>query len=246
MSILIRAILYSSAAPNSSPARRSAVRSWFPPCCPRGLGRFHPFHPACGITPAGRLGRSPGPRCVSCCRREFSGGEFLRWTAALSEMRSYFAVPADFRCHALRQLADAATAQIQHNPHFLLLEEHREAEEGHTQYLSVFLFGRTADGCPTTMRQTLYHALNRDLSAALPSPLASTLCHLGQPVRVPLGSGKDAGALRICADARLVSGHWTQRGTDVPDPYRRQIATVLAKTSLLAQHFELVSRLEIN
>ena len=173
-----------------------------------------------------------------------SAGQFLRWIAALSEMQAFFAVPGDFRCHALRHFADAATAQIRQSSDLLLLEEHREADED-TRTLFPFLVRHGGEWMSHTDTVTLYHALNRDLSAVLPSPLASALCHIGQPVRVSVGPGKNAGALRICADARLVSGLWAQRGTDVLDPYRRQVATVLAKTSLLAQHFELVSRLEV-
>ena len=42
-------------------------------------------------------------------------------------------------------------------------------------------------------------------TTALYQALTAARCHVGQPVRIALRYGEDAGALRICADARLVS-----------------------------------------
>jgi hypothetical protein len=60
--------------------------------------------------------------------------------------------------------------------------------------------------------RAVYLWLNTDLSALLPgAAVAGRICHIGQPVALPRAGGL-AGALRVSAGARLISGEPSHRG----------------------------------
>jgi hypothetical protein len=71
--------------------------------------------------------------------------------------------------------------------------------------------------------------------------LASTICHIGQPVLIPAGiTGirRNAGAIRICAGARTVTDVWSRYQKD-PDALsmeqeRNDLRTILRKIALLS------------
>jgi hypothetical protein len=96
----------------------------------------------------------------------------------------------------------------------------------------------------------LYRWLNADVSRALPDSageedrgLARLLCHIGQPAplqHAALGS-RPAGALRISAGARLLSGEPSHQGLDTGRRMAREIADarrVLDKITLLLRHWD--------
>jgi uncharacterized low-complexity protein len=68
---------------------------------------------------------------------------------------------------------------------------------------------------PLVQARRLYQALNMDLATVgvgSGDAVAATPCHIGQPVALADGAGGTAGALRISADARLVSESWAGAG----------------------------------
>ena len=106
-------------------------------------------------------------------------------------------------------------------------------------------------GRPLTLQRArlLYRWLNADVLHVLPETiseddrrLAQLLCHIGQPAPVlhPALAGHPAGALRISAGARLLSGEPSHAGMDVDRRLAREIADarrVLEKITLLLRHW---------
>lgn len=190
-------------------------------------------------------------------------GQYFRWIAAMEEMRAYFSIPPGFRCAALHQFAAMATDIIQSRcPDLLLLEEWQysteeiHSEEIHSEEIDEaemgartifpFLVRRGKAWNSFEESKTLYSALNQDVTARLSvslSPqekvIASTLCHIGQPVSMAQGDSKRAGALRICASARTVSQLWARRQCDLSalslTQERHEISTVLDKIALFSR-----------
>lgn len=80
---------------------------------------------------------------------------------------------------------------------------------------TVFPFLLTRNGRTLSLAETklLYHGLNNDLSQVLGGGatergLLAQACHIGQPVAIPRAPGETAGALRVAADARMISECW--------------------------------------
>jgi hypothetical protein len=106
-------------------------------------------------------------------------------------------------------------------------------------------------GRSPTQTKTLYHALNQNVSDLFPknngqAEIASTPCHIGQPVAIGTGCGEVIGALRISADARLVSECWVSAGELTPTGRLQkkfeQIGHVFEKIRLLSPHLDRLAR----
>ncbi len=106
-------------------------------------------------------------------------------------------------------------------------------------------------GIPLTMPRArqLYRWLNADVRHVLSETaseddrrLAGLLCHIGQPAPVshPALTGQPAGALRISAGARLLSGEPSHEGLDIDRRLAREVADArraLDKITLLLRHW---------
>ena len=147
-------------------------------------------------------------------------GQWLRWEAALEEMRSYYRLPASYRSSALTRLAGAVPAIIASSQHLELmagLGAPADTLDKEMSCRTIFPFLVKRNGFTLELDELteIYRALNRDLSAALPHQatdaeraLAFTRCHIGQPVKLPVGLGAKA-VLRIAIGARLLSESWS-------------------------------------
>jgi hypothetical protein len=121
-----------------------------------------------------------------------------------------------------------------------------ELDRGEFAARTIFPFTVIHAGRPLSLvaARRLHQALNLDLARAVPGAhgVAATLCHLGQPVPIGDGTGGTTGALRISADARLVSDSWVGAG-DLASTGRLtrrldQIATVFEKLRWLLPHLD--------
>ncbi len=207
--------------------------------------------------PAGLCGysaRSDWPQAWPLLRgqlpRHMNFGMWLRWEAALAEMDAYFAVPCPARQALLDRFSAAVTARFAVSPSLELLPEQEtdssddlDDEEMRARTIFSFLLRQqnrflAPGGCTT-----IYQALNRDITACLPSSvgaqdrwLARRLCHIGQPVPLAVSHGISTAALRISASARLVSDCWTP---DAFATYRNlanqfeHVSSVLEKVEML-------------
>jgi hypothetical protein len=145
-------------------------------------------------------------------------GQLLRWTAALEEIRAYFSVPELFRKIALSEFAARASREVAAYSNFRLLPQPEwlsSATENDEEFgvRTIFPFLVMHKGKPLTLAECriLHEAINQDLSELLPSSasIVRQICHIGQPVGIRDRQVQEAGAIRISADARLVSESWS-------------------------------------
>nr|WP_321984093.1 hypothetical protein [uncultured Lichenicoccus sp.] len=186
-------------------------------------------------------------------------GMVLRWHAALAEMQAFQAVPEEQLLQRLVRFLGEARAAIDAHPDLELVEVAPPQRKPGASWdrlqtiLSFMILGPSGDGdrlpLPLERARRLYRWLNADVSPALPGratpaerALARLLCHVGQPVPVAheaLG-GAQAGALRISAGARVVSGEPSHGGLGSDDRIAREIADmrrVLDKITLLLRYW---------
>jgi hypothetical protein len=179
-------------------------------------------------------------------------GQILRWSAALAEIRAYWAVPELFRKLALAEFAAAAARHFGRFPEFDLLPAaaslfaDRERDEFAARTIFPFKIMRDGRAVSYAEARLLHRALNADLVSyglgGLHDGSAAAPCHIGQPVAVADGAGGTSGVLRISADARLVTESWAGTG-DLVSTGRliRQfdrIAQVLEKLRFLLRHMD--------
>ena len=193
-------------------------------------------------------------------------GMLLRWQAALAEMQAFGAVPSGQVRKRLAFFLAGVREAIGINPDLALIEvpaperaplpvtRGGRPEPSWDQLqtiLSFLVLEPSARDTPLSLERArqLYRWLNADVSHALPATatpgertLARLLCHIGQPAPVAHQAlaGQAAGALRISAGARLLSGEPSHEGLDTESRLAREIADarrVLEKITLLLRHW---------
>jgi hypothetical protein len=179
-------------------------------------------------------------------------GQYLRWVAAVTEMKAYHAVPELYRRLALSEFSFAVGRAFEKRSDLVLLPEPAwvsdEADiDDEFSVRTVFPFVVKRDGVPLSAAgsRTIYKALNDNvceiISCQGQERLAATVCHIGQPVTVKM-DGVETGALRISADARLVSecfaGANVLSAIDTLKKKSANIDVVLDKVALLARNLD--------
>ena len=198
---------------------------------------------------------------------EINLGMVLRWQAALAEMKAFGAMEPSRLRERLGFFLDSVRGAIDTHPDLVLIDvpaparaplpgpDGGAAEPSWDQLQSILSFlvlERGAAGAvPLTLERArlLYRWLNADVSHALPEAataeecrLARLLCHVGQPAPVSHAGlrGQPAGALRISAGARLLSGEPSHEGMDPGRRLARETddaKRVLDKITLLLSHW---------
>jgi hypothetical protein len=137
-------------------------------------------------------------------------GEWLRWEAALEEMRCYFSVPRSFRAFALRTFSELVPKLISNEGNLRSpkscvsnTQDSIDDEELGVPTIFPFLIGERSrelrfDDCLRIYRKLGQLAGN-----------TSATHQIGQPVALRDGSRPPKGALRISASARLISQSWS-------------------------------------
>jgi hypothetical protein len=190
----------------------------------------------------------PGLR--SCFPIRVNFGQWLRWEAALEEIRAYYSVPDDFRRIALTTFGRGVERIIASSPALRLLppQQRPDAEGADDDELSrqtIFPFVVRHGDRVLSLEQcrTLYRALARDAAHAAstddPAAVAAKPCLVGQPVALGCGEGQPIAALRICAGARLVTEAWSPDADTARGNLQRElghVGAIVAKIEwLLAQ-----------
>ncbi|GBQ63126.1 hypothetical protein AA103196_0495 [Ameyamaea chiangmaiensis NBRC 103196] len=158
-------------------------------------------------------------------------GLALRWAAACAEMDALTALPRATVRDRIDGFIGAMRSSIATRPSFRLLPTSApdrpwlpDAWDDRQTIVSFLVGHGTEDGwrpLDLAAARSVYRWLNADLAPVLrqhgiaASPaIASRLCHIGQPVPVPAAGaqGGIAGALRMSAGARLVSGEPSHAG----------------------------------
>ena len=153
-------------------------------------------------------------------------GSLLRWRAALWEMGAFYAVPAERQFTAVRHFVEGLSAAVARSewvemveaPALTRLPEGDEQDWDSTQTIFSLLVKRAnaPAGEPPWLTldeaKRLYHWLNMDITPLLPDGIndeerqvASSYCHVGQPVVIFSDHGHQYAAIRIAFGARLVS-----------------------------------------
>ncbi len=180
-------------------------------------------------------------------------GLLLRWRAACAELRAFNRISLPRRAEILRQFAATVRAAIEANPAFTLIPAPPLArlpdDEPWERCQSIFTFTIAAPGSTRPLdpqeARLVYGWLNTDLSGLLPdrAGLAARICHIGQPVALPCPGGL-AGALRVSAGARLISGEPSHRSLRPRDRLARELGdlrTVFDKIELIRRHWDVLA-----
>lgn len=221
-----------------------------------------------GVLPAGLadyMGRPAWPDCAAARHlpEEANYGLILRWHAAMAEMAAFAAVPmAETRRRLACFLQGVKDALSSCSDVRLLAppEPWRPVlADGWDDMATILCFlvrapGQEGPFIPMDVEEArqLYRWLNTDLTSVLRGhlrrqevELAGLLCHIGQPVAVPSPAlAGAAGALRISAGARLVSGEPSHEGMATDVRLARETADaalVLAKIGLIRRHWLRIS-----
>lgn len=173
-------------------------------------------------------------------------GQWLRWEAALAEMAAYFAVPAAFRSHAVRELGRGIEDLIMLSPSLQGMSRPAPTPTADDEEFSgATIFPFTVHGPHGAIGaekcRALYRALNRDMSklivtSAADAEVAARSCLIGQPVRLELAGARPVAALRLCIGARLVTDAWSGDAVTARRNLEHtldRIACVVAKIELL-------------
>ena len=149
--------------------------------------------------------RSDWPKRWDLLRRCFPAranfGQWLRWEAALEEIRAYYSVPEAFRRSAVEQLGSGIAQIIGASPSLRLLPRQTDEagafpDDEEQQLPTIFPFTIERDGGRLSLNEC--REIYRKLRA-----------HeymVGQPVG---WNGGSAAALRICISARHITEAWT-------------------------------------
>jgi hypothetical protein len=165
-------------------------------------------------------------------------------------MKAFHSVTPVRRAEILHGFGATVRAAIADNPALALLDapaiRRLGTDEAWERLPSIFSFSmrlpnqqRCLD--PTEAR-AVYVWLNADLAKILPGhPVASRICHIGQPVRLPQPGGGFMGVLRVSAGARLISGEPSHKGLSGMLRIQREFADlqmVFEKIGLILDHFQ--------
>jgi hypothetical protein len=140
-------------------------------------------------------------------------GQWLRWVAALEEMKCYFAVPCEFRESAGAALFAGIEQAVLAAP---VLKRLPTGLHGDGKDATILSFVPYRRGVPMLLEDIsrLYRSLGRDLSLLVGAgadiadlQAAAAPCHIGQPVALPGGGA----VLRMSVSARMIRQCWSQK-----------------------------------
>jgi hypothetical protein len=149
--------------------------------------------------------RSDWPKRWDLLRRHFAPranfGQWLRWEAALEEIRAYYGVPEAFRRAAIEQLGNGIRQTVDASPSLQLLPSQSDQvgavlDDEEQQLTTIFPFTIEREG----------RRLSLDECKDIYRKLRANGYMVGQPVGWNNGAGA---ALRICISARHVTEAWT-------------------------------------
>jgi hypothetical protein len=191
---------------------------------------------------AGYATRFDWPRAWTKLRSRFTHrfnfGLWLRWQAALEEMRLYYAVPRDFRDHLVQVFGEEMQLLVGASPHLAFLDGGETVGPSAPTIFPVRLMKEDDTLCASACTE-VYRVLRRDMSAhaanARDADVLRLACQIGQPVALAHGKA----ALRFSLSARIVRECWS------PDPEQaaRNIAALRDDLYVAVRKLDMLVRL---
>ena len=131
-------------------------------------------------------------------------GQWLRWEAALEEIRAYFYVPGAFRRMAVQRLATGIAAIVNASPSLRLLSPQRDQggssiKDEDLEMTTIFPFTIEPAGRKLSLNEC----------KEIYQKLKAQDCLVGQPVGWTARNGRPVAALRISIGARQVTDAWS-------------------------------------
>jgi hypothetical protein len=203
--------------------------------------------------------RSDWPMHWTALRSHFPSrpnfGQWLRWEAALEEIRAYYGVPDEFRGTALRTFGEGVARIIEASPSLRLLPSQPRPEQGafddeELAQATIFPFVINQNGriCSWDDCRKIYRALAREIRAGSELPeIAAQACLVGQPVALGDVEADPTAALRICASARLVTETWSPDLEAARGNLQRElrgVGAIAAKIEWLLAHRDELNSME--
>jgi hypothetical protein len=189
-------------------------------------------------------------------------GQWLRWEAALEEIRAYHTVPDELRRMTLTVFSEGVERIIASSPSLRLLppqqrlEDDSLDEELAQRTIFPFVLTHRSRVLPLEDCRRIYRALARDRSDSASAELhgrdaeiAAQACLVGQPVALGQHGPHPIAALRICAGARLVTETWS---SDANTAYRNlqrefdNVSAIVAKIEWLLGHSDDLKLTEVS
>jgi hypothetical protein len=200
------------------------------------------------------------PRLRSRFPNRINFGSWLRWEAALEEIRAYYNVPDEFRRPILSAFGNGVEQIIASSPSLRLLPaqqwpEARGIDDEELAQRTIFPFAIVRDDRLLSLEdcRKIYRALARDVREYVPAnarecdeEIAAKLCLIGQPVALRCRDGRPVAALRICAGARLVTETWSSNQDVARENVQREldrVGTIVAKIEWLLAHMHELSQM---
>ena len=197
--------------------------------------------------------------CSKLLSDGFNYGTYMRWNAAIVEMKRYFETPILYRNLGIEMFCNFVEESIKESSILeQLYEEHSSSityssdEFGLRTIRTIFPFFIKKGDVILDVEDVkkLYMLLNSDISDHFKEEsleinrLAAQKCHIGQAVTVKHKQNKKSAILRISLGARVISDSWKDR--DVSMFFRNieeqmsQIATIIRKIELIINHSDLI------
>jgi hypothetical protein len=197
--------------------------------------------------------RSDWPKRWAALRSRFASrpnfGQWLRWEAALEEIRTYYAVPDAFRALALATMRQGIESLIMLSPSLRLVGPATDAFDGEDEefaHPTIFPFTIKHHRGPFSFNdcRIVYHALAQDMREVIGGgeadrDIAARRCLVGQPVRIEVPDREPTAVLRLCVGARLATEMWSTDANIASQNLQREldrIAEIVAKIELLIDH----------
>ena len=202
--------------------------------------------------------RSDWPRHWQNLRSRFpvreNFGQWLRWEAALEEIRAYHRVPEAFRHSALAAFGVGVQRIIASTPSLGLLPPQQrlgdfglDDEELAQPTIFPLLIRQGGRALSPADCRKIYRALAREAASAVDQEIAAKPCLIGQPVVLGRGGPDPVAVLRICAGARLVTEAWSTDQEVARRNLQRQLADVgaiVSRIEWLVAHIDDLSSVE--
>src|ERR1035437_61696 len=190
-------------------------------------------------------------------------GQWLRWEAALEEIRAYYSVPEEFRRSALMIFGQGVERIVASSPSLRLLPPQQRPADGggddeELAQATIFPFVIGHDDRILSLAdcRKIYRALGRDAPNAVSAnargcdpEIAAKICLVGQPVALGDFERHPIAALRIWAGARLVTETWSSDEATARRNLQHEfgrVGAIVSKIEWLVAHLDGLNLTEVS